>query len=167
MPPDPNMAARRLARAEFTLLLQELDRLAAAPPPPAPAGRGGEIGFIPPGLPPLPVPLGHIATAPRPETLPVVGVALPAADSDGCVSALTRLLSGHHASPFARLLFVAETLELLPLLGRYGFAVTRRPEGSLDDVGPYLAARFGMQQLRRLITADLIWSADTANLASR
>ncbi|MEM0946190.1 MAG: hypothetical protein AAGK37_02200 [Pseudomonadota bacterium] len=115
--------------------------------------------LVPQNLPPLSTPLGDIAVHTHPERLPVMGVLLPPDADAACLAALGVLLSEHHAHPFFRPVFLALGYDLLPLLGRYGFAyhvVTKDAEEAAYD---YLASRYRMLAVRKLIGADPVWAA--------
>ena len=114
------------------------------------------------GLPPLDLPLGDIAYHDHPERLPVIGIRLPAAPDPACLSALAAFFAEHRAHPFLRPVFLLSGYELLPLLGRYGFAY--QVVGAEDDpvAFEYLQTRFGMIEVRDLIGARPVWKSSLA-----
>lgn len=168
--PSPN--EHRLAELEHRSLLAELSsgtepafqNVSAAgtqdrrPPVPQLPPPGPDLF----GLPKLNVPLGRIAVSDDPAALGVVGILIPAAPLVDLRPDLVALFGEHHRAPFGRLLFVCEGLNLIPLLGRYGFAYHRLAPGPYDSDCAALSARFGMQELRALKDGRVIWATREA-----
>ncbi|MEM9430499.1 MAG: hypothetical protein AAGA32_13510 [Pseudomonadota bacterium] len=158
--PDPAREAElaRQAADAYAALTRDLDALSVRPPH-VPPRRPAKAVAPPTGLPPLPVPLSRIAWHPAPESLPVLGVLIPTVNTRGTLPALGRLFAAHHASPFARLLLLVETLELLPLFGRHGFAAAR---AGAEDPAAFeaLAARHRLREVRTLVGATCLWRAE-------
>lgn len=161
---------QRLAKIEFQNMLFELTtgdvgggklttpaRAAATVPDRA---QGRIPGFAQgPQMPrqPLNVPLGRIAWAEAPGALPVIGIFCPAETKGTLADNLLNLLSEHHRKPFSRLLFICESLLLLPFLGRYGFAYHHLNGVGTNLVFTMLRQRYDLQQVRHLEDGMLIW----------
>ncbi|MEM1267451.1 MAG: hypothetical protein AAGI50_15685 [Pseudomonadota bacterium] len=158
--PDPAQEAElsRQAADAYAALTRDLDALSARPPR-VPPRRPAKAVATPTVLPPLPVPLSRIAWHPAPESLPVLGVLIPSVRTEDTLPALGRLFAAHHAAPFARLLLLVDTLELLPLFGRHGFAAAR---GGPEDAAVFeaLAARHRLREVRTLVGATFVWRAE-------
>lgn len=108
---------------------------------------------------PLQVPLGRISWSPAPLDLPVVAIDVPGLPARPLAAALLSLLSEHHRKPFARLLFLTETLAPLPLLGRYGLAVLCRGAVPAVEVAMVEERRFAISELRSLQDAAVLWKS--------
>lgn len=165
----PSPSEYRLAELEYRALLAELssgteptfqnvggDSMATVRPHAPQLSPHGPDLF---GLPTLNVPLGQIAVSDEPAALSVVGILIPDAALKDLRAELVSLFGEHHRAPFGRLLFVCEALNLIPLLGRYGFAYHRIAPGSLGRDCAMLNARFGMRELRALKDGKVIWAA--------
>jgi len=111
------------------------------------------------GLPALRVPLGHIACAPNSDDLKVIGILIPRAPVDALRPGLAALFGEHHRSPFGKLLFICEDLDLIALLGRYGFAYHHLQYRVPEHDFAMLAARFAMTEVRNLTNGTPIWHA--------
>lgn len=161
----------RLARHEFAALDRELansttfdihidlepeDQADSAPVHPETRLRSDLII----GLPSLPVPLGRIAWVKRPEELPVAGILIPDMTSQNLCDALRPLLTEHHRHPFARLLFLCHSLRPVHVLGRYGFSCIFMADTPVADLGPALQAKFGMGQVRDLVSGQKVWTGN-------
>jgi hypothetical protein len=160
----------RLALLEFQNLLRELESGRAfdleidlpedfAPPDSiqsrqfSAAARGGDYR----DLKPLDVPLGRVASVSDPTQLPVFGIYCPDGPKAELARDFFRLLSEHHRQPFARMVFICETLVAVPFLGRYGFAIHHLNAETLDDVMPDLEKKFAISEVRALADAQLLW----------
>ncbi|MEQ3728941.1 MAG: hypothetical protein ABNH38_16125 [Tateyamaria sp.] len=113
----------------------------------------------PTGLPAIEVPLGDIAFHEHPERLPVIGVRMPDRYDPLCFSALTAFMSEHHIRPFFRPIFLLSGCELLPLLGRYGFAYHVLSSDNDEEEFGYLNLRYLMSSARDLLDTKLIWAS--------
>jgi hypothetical protein len=164
----------RLAQLEFRELLSDLDNpglfdLAIDYPAAATVPRPLEPVLVDDPvfrrLPRLAVPLGKVAWLEDPESLPVMGIMCGPTSRDGFRADLRTLFAAQNSKPFARFVFLCETLRPIPFFGRYGFAyeyLGGRPDA--DGIAR-LAARYGMAEIRTLDGADLVWSQAGASPA--
>lgn len=158
---------QRLAQLEFHKLQEELanpdlfDIQIDFPGDPAPT-------LVPPllseqpiseHLPRLNVTLGKIAWDSTPEKLPVIGIFCPDVESTVLRSALGALLSVHYTQPFARFVFLCETLRPIPFLGRYQLTYEHLGKTRPIDASRRLNLRFGVREIRHLVTGNLLWRA--------
>jgi len=110
-------------------------------------------------LPRLNVTLGSVAWVDDPDSLPVLGIFVPDGKQAALRKALTSLMAEHYSKPFARFVFLCESLRLVPFFGRYNFTFEH-----LGKLPPSLAARrihqrFGAEQIRDLVSGKLLWRA--------
>ncbi len=110
-------------------------------------------------LPQLNVTLGTMAWVYDASRLPVIGIFCPPVETAGTREALSALLTAHYAKPFARFVFLCSDLRIVPFLGRYQLAYESLGRAEPNDVATRLARRFGMTEIRNLITGNRIWSA--------
>jgi len=108
-------------------------------------------------LPLLNVTLGKTAWVNDPASLPVIAMFVPDTDSLTLREALGALLTVHYNRPFARFVFLCESLRPVPFLGRYQLTYEH-----LGKLPPAVAAkrlrlRFGVQQIRNLVSGQLLW----------
>lgn len=174
---DPVQGLRqRLAEMEFRAARYELalHSFDTRPPDASPTESQGSVGILQSdferellemealGLPQLAVSIGALAASERPEELPAIGILVTADIGEGLEISLLRLLEEHHNKPFARLLFLCQRLDVLPFLGRYGFAyceVTNPPDPNELAV---IARKFGIEQVRHLSDGSLVWRSSQA-----
>ncbi len=162
---DNQDLGRKLAQHEYNTLTAELgsanvfDLSIDFPNDPAPdidlPGLDSAVELA--QLPRLDIPLGTVAWHHAPETLPIVGIFCPDAKPDDIRAGLGALVAIHHSKPFARFLFLCESLRLVPLLGRYEFAYEFLGTRTPFEFGERLNHRFGMTEIRDLVTSQLIW----------
>ena len=110
-------------------------------------------------LPRLNVTLGKTAWVHDPASLPVLAMFVPDTDSLTLREALGSLLTVHYTRPFARFVFLCESLRPVPFLGRYELTYEH-----LGKLPPAVAAqrlrlRFGVEQIRDLVSGQLLWRA--------
>lgn len=158
----------RLAQLEFQNLSSELDQdglfdLALDFPIEAwgqPA-KLPNISATPMGvhLPSLNVTLGRTAWSTDPASLPVVGILVKDQDSAVLRAALLTLLRKHYVEPFARYVFLCETMRPIPFLGRYEFTYEYLGAQHPLEAAPRMRLRYDMVQLRDLTTGEALWKA--------
>jgi hypothetical protein len=102
-------------------------------------------------LPAINVPLGSIAWVQNPQTLPVLGIFVPDCPQATLRKALHGLLIAHATEPFARMVFICESLRPIPFLGRYKFAYEYIGATALAEVAERMALRYAITQIRDLL----------------
>jgi len=107
-------------------------------------------------LPKLNVPLGRISWCADPNSLPVIGIHCRDQRSSILQSALLDLLKTNHANPFARFVFVCESIRPIPFLGRYGFAYEYLGRQPFEMVSDRLVARYDIVEIRDLIDGRVL-----------
>lgn len=158
----------RLARYEFQALRRELEtgdpfevRVEITPLSDAPrAPRSPDLALdadVLARLPVLPVPLGRIAWVHRPTDLPVSGIYVRDMAGRDLCKALVPLLTEHHRAPFARLVFLCQSLVPVHVLGRYGFLCHHIGDTVLPDIAGVFSPRYGMAQIRDLEGGAKLW----------
>lgn len=165
---DNKTMGPRLAHLEFQNLSSELDQEAlfdlSLDFPEEQWGAAAPLANVsatPIGvhLPRLNVTLGRTAWSADPADLPVVGILVKDQDSAILRGALKTLLRKHYIEPFARYVFLCETMRPIPFLGRYEFTYEYLgPLHPLEAV-QRLSRRYGMVQLRDLTTGVALWKA--------
>ena len=113
-------------------------------------------------MPRLNVTLGSTAWHIAPEGLPVIGIYCPDEPHEVWRAALTTLLTAHYIEPFARFVFLCSGFRLVPFLGRYQFVYEMLGPQQPLDTTRRLETRFGMKELRHLVTADSLWRAPSS-----
>lgn len=108
-------------------------------------------------LPKLPVPLGRIAWTGRPQDLPVTGILVGPLEERRLADLLLALLTEHHRTPFARLVFLCRDLAPVHVLGRYGLISHDIGEAPLEYVAAMMTWRYGMVQVRALEDGQKLW----------
>jgi len=165
---DNREMGRRLARHEFRVMSAELKN-------PNLFELSIDFGSVDPGtvlaaktisddpiaaiMPRLNVTLGRIAWVETPADLPVMGLFVPDAPARMLTAALIEFMTSHHAAPFVRPVFLCQTLRPIPFLGRYGFTYDVLGDAPLESAAERLRLRYGMQQIRDLVSGDLLTSA--------
>lgn len=156
----------RLAQLEFQNLNSELDRTdlfeldldfpekQMAKPVMVPNISATPIA---PHMPALNVTLGKTAWSSEPHSLPVVGVLVRALDSAQLRSALRALLRKHYIDPFARYVFLCETMRPIPFLGRYEFTYEFVGHQDPLEIAQRMRRRYDMVQLRDLASGEALW----------
>lgn len=110
-------------------------------------------------LPRVNVTLGTVAWDVSPAKLPVVGIYCPALDHDTLREAVSALITAHFTKPFARFVFLCDDIRLVPLLGRYQFTYEHIGAHDVMALAMRLRRRFGMQEIRDLVTGNRLWAA--------
>ena len=108
-------------------------------------------------LPSLPVPLGRIAWVGRPQDLPVAGILVPHMPERPLADMFLSLLTEHHRTPFARLVFLCRDLTPVHCLGRYGFISHDVGDVTVPVIGGIMKRRYGMSQIRALDSGRKLW----------
>jgi hypothetical protein len=162
---DNQEMGSRLAHLEFQAMIRELrnpnlfDLRLDFPNDPGPWLDSPMLTEDPSSqrMPQLNVTLGKIAWVYDPASLPVIAIFVPDTDSLKLRETLEALLTAHHTHPFARFVFLCESLRPVPFLGR--FELTYEHLGKLVpvDVARRLRLRFGVQQIRNLVSGQLLW----------
>lgn len=155
----------RLARLEFQALLQDLNngalsRAYAFELPDFPGQPDDPISLIPdfagrPMPDSLEVPLGAIAFSNEKKDLPTIGIYCP--DDPGLVNALPRLLLDLNQRAFARLVFLCQSLEIIPFLGRYGFCFHVMGSTETEEDFLWASKKFGVSEVRSALSTELLW----------
>ncbi len=117
-------------------------------------------------LTPLSVTLGRTAWATDPEALPIVGIWVPDRDHAELRTALLALLRKHYIEPFARYVFLCEAMRPIPFLGRYEFTYEYVGQQDPIQVAQRMRLRYGMIQLRDLLSGAAIWKGISNPLPS-
>ena len=159
--------ARRLARHEYAALRGELADLTARwARGPSPQRPPSDLPVLPEArlaaenlanLPVLPVPVGWIAAEGRAERLSVMAVAVPEADTLGLGERLADLFEQLHPEPFSRVVFLLRDRRLGPFLARYGLVYHYIGEEDPVALGPVLAGRYGLSEIRNLMDGAALW----------
>ncbi|CUJ17977.1 hypothetical protein [Cognatishimia activa] len=108
-------------------------------------------------LPRLNVPIGAIVWEENADKLPVVGILTSASDSEALRAGLKALLTAHASDPFARFVFLCTSFAAIPFLGRYQFAYEYIGENYGDVSFKRAAIRYGFEEVRSLVGAELQW----------
>ena len=110
-------------------------------------------------LPRLDLTLGKIAWVENPRDLPAMGIYCPDTPGDVLRDALRGLMTEHHSKPFARLVFLCESFRPIPFLGRYGLTYEHLGAIPVAQAAARLYRRFGIVQMRDILTGGPIWRA--------
>lgn len=155
----------RLARLEFQALLQDINNGALSRSytfelPDFPDQPDDPISLIPDfsGRPmpnSLEVPLGAIAFSNEKKDLPTIGIYCP--DDPGLVNALPRLLLDLNQRAFAKLVFLCQSFEIVPFLGRYGFCFQVMDGAESDENFLWASKKFGVSEVRSALSTELLW----------
>ena len=171
---DQHEMGAKLAQYEFRAMMRELadptvfELEIDFPNPPAPSFRptlmtnGPEIRR----LPQLNVQLGAVAWHTNPQDLPTVGIFIPVAESDVLREALQSLITAHYTKPFARFVFLCESLRVVPILGRHQFTFEYLGTMPPSEAAMRLRYRFGIREILNLVTGNRLWSATSAETAA-
>lgn len=151
-----------LARLHFRNFMAELfagDILSTFDPPVVPDWPQLDHAHrVQGGMPKLNVPLGKIFWTKAANDLPVIGLVIPKdARPPDLIAGFGAFATAQHSAPFCRPVFVTQRLDILPFLGRYGFALHHQwPPITETDFG-YLSHRHDLTQGRDLLDGTLIW----------
>ncbi|WP_282092542.1 hypothetical protein [Epibacterium ulvae] len=172
---DNKTMGPRLAQLEFQNLSQELDQPGLFDlaldfptiPPEVPQTFMPNIALTPVAahLPALNVTLGRTAWVEDPDDLPVVGIWIGDLGSTTLRPALKALLRKHYITPFARYVFLCETMRVIPFLGRYDFSYDYIGPASPLEAVKRLQIRYAMVQMRDLASGAALWKAQTPPVA--
>jgi hypothetical protein len=105
---------------------------------------------------PLNLPLGQIAYSETEALLPRVGILVRDVGASELARPLLALLSEHHRSPFGKILFLLESLELAPFLGRYGFAIHHTAKAEISTFSARWSAEYGIGEIRCLLSGEAL-----------
>lgn len=156
------LQAIELARLNFRNFMAELfagDILTPADQPVVPDWPNlDDAHRVHDGLPKLNVPLGRIFWATVTRDLPVIGLVIPnQAQPRDLIAGFGAFATAQHSDPFCRPIFVTQRLDILPFLGRYGFAIHHQWRPVTPRDFDYLANRYDLGQARGLLDGTLIW----------
>lgn len=159
---------QKIATMEFRALVGELEAIAAGqivlPHSTASLGTlpvaAESDALAAAGLPQLPLRLGSIALDDGADGLPKLAILLPAGQDKTTALALIRLFGQHNLAPVGRMVFLCPSPAFLPLFSRFGFSI-HLTRGWTDDLD-WLAARFGLDEVRQLTDGAVLWRAADA-----
>ncbi len=114
-------------------------------------------------MPVLNVTMGKTAWVRVPEDLPVIGIFVPKSDYETLKRAFIKLMTEHYMAPFARFVFLCEEMRPIPLLGRYSLTYEHLGRIAPNAAARRLNLRYGVVQIRHIVSGALLWRAPGAN----
>ncbi|MFY0666058.1 MAG: hypothetical protein JXQ97_15650 [Natronospirillum sp.] len=101
------------------------------------------------------VPLGSIAYSSEMKDLPTIGIYCPAGAA--LANGLPKLLLDLNKRAFARLVFICQSIDIIPFLGRCGFCTMAQLEAPIEESFIWASKKFDVSEVRSALTAELLW----------